>query len=231
MADFIRRLYIPVFTPSDGDCFYYSISLALTGSTILTPAIRFAVVAKIIEAEDELKNTALKTLSEDKRRKSTNRFSYTCKLHDSAFSAGLMSKLRFGRSDISYFPGELFFKADLHQDVVDTFHYACAFHMFIVSMVLNRPFMNYGLNDDRAQKILWSIRCINSPPVSMCPVSGNHFVSLLPENEDTKNNAEYSPLVSFLNTSEIALFNARPPEERTARERQPLYYACETTSQ
>lgn len=92
-------------------------------------------------------------------------------------------------------------------------------------MVLDRPFMNYGLYNDRAQKISWSILCMNSPPVSMCHVSGNHFVCLLPVNEDTKNEAEYSSLVSFLNTSEIALFNTRPPEKRPARERQPLYYA------
>jgi hypothetical protein len=31
-----------------------------------------------------------------------------------------------------------------------------------------------------------------------------------------------------LNTSEIALFNARPPEERPATERQPLYYTSQT---
>jgi hypothetical protein len=117
IQDFVLKLCVPVFTPADGDCFYHSISLALCGSSILTSAIRFAVVAKIIENRADLKNTPLRTLSEMKAVNADQHAGYLCSLEDLAFSASLMPKLKVGRSDISIFPRDLFSKANLTSGV------------------------------------------------------------------------------------------------------------------
>lgn len=91
MKPIFKRMFTPLITPSDGDCFFHCISLSLTGNTQLSYAIRLAVVSQIIEHHQLLESRICSSIN-DARPTLTIR-EYKRILVDSAFSAGICQTL------------------------------------------------------------------------------------------------------------------------------------------
>ncbi len=66
----------------------------------------------------------------------------------------------------------------------------------------------YGRLDSpqRAQRILWSLEYENRPPINFIHIYDNHFVVLLPNNEDVTPNKKYIYYGYFMSNEDNVVF-------------------------
>ncbi len=209
---FVLNHFFPVETEARGDCLYKAISISLTGIGSLSTAIRFATVAKIIEFRDQLE-PVVRRFDECIKRIYSDTSVYKCKLQDLAFSAGITRT--FTRITINElrFPEHLI-NADLDPVAKEKIYWGTLFHQFMISMVTNRPINCYGTMDrERGQRILWSSRFIDRPPINFIHIDMNHYVALLPLYDNTMANQKYTYHCRFMNDNEYQAFRGRLPHE------------------
>jgi hypothetical protein len=207
--------FIPIETEAKGDCFYHTISIALTGTGCLSTAIRFATVAKIIENRVALKARVIRRF--DERIKNINAGEYIFKLKDFAFSAGVPRSLYNININEIRFPEHLT-NANLDPTESSKFNYARTFHQFIVSIITNRPTHCYGILPGRAQRFLWSSQFAHRPPINFIHVCYNHYVALLPKEEFTTNDERYTYFTGFMSDLENQEFRNRESQDIPANE-------------
>jgi hypothetical protein len=199
----VLNSFLPTKTEAKGDCFYHSISIALIGNGSLATAIRFATVAKIIEFKVPLKNRVL--LRYEERSATIYSREYIFKLKDFAFSAGVPRSLYKNNINEIRFPKHLN-NANLDPTAISIFNYARTFHQFIVSMITNRPIHCYGVLVGRAQRTLWKYEFASQPPINFIHVCDDHYVALLPETENTKNEETYTYFCGFMSDEDNETF-------------------------
>jgi hypothetical protein len=214
---FVLNYFFPVETEAKGDCLYKAISISLTGNGSLSTAIRFAIVAKIIEYRNQLE-PVVNRFDECIKQIHSEFSVYKCELQDLAFSAGITRTfIRISINELR-FPEHLI-NADLDPFAKEKLYWGTLFHQFIISMVTNRPINCYGAMDrERGQRILWSSQFVDRPPMNFIHVDRNHYIALLPYYDDTMLNQRYSYHCRFLYDAEYQAFRGRfsheiPPNE------------------
>jgi hypothetical protein len=197
--------FFAVETEALGDCFYHAVSISLIGNGSLSTALRFATVAKIIEFQNLLKNKVRRRFYE--AFQTNNSEEYVCLLEDLAFSAGFVSSFFKINPNEILFPQHLI-DANLHYNASKRIQYGTLFHQFIASMITNRPLHCYGRLESppRAQRILWSLEYEDRPPINFTHVDNNHFIGLLPNDEDVTPNEKYTYYGYFMSDEDNVVF-------------------------